>query len=418
MAQDHRLSKVEILIQQEKFAEAEGFLADLLREDPNNSNYLALLGEVYLQQGVLDKARAMVDNAIGWAPDAPYLFYLKGRIALQQERLDEAEELVGRAIEMDANDADYYALLASIKLSRKKFSAALELADRALGVDAENVLALNTRSTALNKLNRSAESFATIQGALREDPNNAYTHANYGWGLLEKGDRKKALEHFKEALQHNPNMEFAQAGILEALKAANPAYRLFLMYSFWMSKLTAKYQWGVIIGFYLAFRGLNALARNNEALAPFIIPLLIVLGVVAFSTWIISPVSNLFLRFNKYGKLLLSNKEKESSNFVALSLGVFALGLVLYFATSDQRFLPLAAFGFAMMLPFGTMFAPAKNKYGLLFYTLGLTLIGGLAVLSTFLSGVVFNTFSMLFVFGFVAFQWVANFMLIREDNL
>src|SRR5690554_6334220 len=264
MAQDHRLSKVEILIQQEKFAEAEGFLADLLREDPNNSNYLALLGEVYLQQGVLDKARAMVDNAIGWAPDAPYLFYLKGRIALQQERLDEAEELVGRAIEMDANDADYYALLASIKLSRKKFSAALELADRALGVDAENVLALNTRSTALNKLNRSAESFATIQDALREDPNNAYTHANYGWGLLEKGDRKKALEHFKEALQHNPNMEFAQAGILEALKAANPAYRLFLMYSFWMSKLTAKYQWGVIIGFYLAFRGLNALARKDR----------------------------------------------------------------------------------------------------------------------------------------------------------
>lgn len=80
-------------------------------------------------------------------------------------------------------------------------------------------------------------------------------------------------------------MEFAQAGILEALKAANPAYRLFLMYSFWMSKLTANYQWAVIIGFYLAFRGLNALARNNEALAPFIIPLLIVFGFVAFQ-WV------------------------------------------------------------------------------------------------------------------------------------
>ena len=83
----------------------------------------------------------------------------------------------------------------------------MELADRSLEIDAENLLGLNTRSTALLKLNKSEESFSTIEGALREDPNNAYTHANYGWGLLEKGSHKKALEHFKESLKHNPNFD-------------------------------------------------------------------------------------------------------------------------------------------------------------------------------------------------------------------
>lgn len=117
-------------------------------------------------------------------------------------------------------------------------------------IDAENLSALNARSTALNKLNRKEESFETIQDALREDPNDAYTHANYGWGLLEKGHHKEALDHFKEALANDPSFEYAQLGMLQAIKANNPIYRVFLKYSFWMSNLTAKYQWGVIIGFY------------------------------------------------------------------------------------------------------------------------------------------------------------------------
>ena len=38
---------------------------------------------------------------------------------------------------------------------------------------------------------------------------------------LEKGNPKKALEHFKEALKQEPNLESAKAGIVHALKAKN-----------------------------------------------------------------------------------------------------------------------------------------------------------------------------------------------------
>ncbi|MDP1879349.1 MAG: tetratricopeptide repeat protein, partial [Parachlamydiaceae bacterium] len=324
---------------------------------------------------------------------------------------------INQAIELDSYDADYFALLANIKLGRKQFEEALKTANEALEIDAENLLALNTRSTALNKLNRSEESFKTIEGALREDPNNAYTHANYGWGLLEKGDHKKALEHFKEALTNDPTFEYAQSGMLVALKATNPIYRIFLKYSFFMSNLTAKYQWGVIIGFYLSFRALKTIAQNNEALQPYLIPLIIAIAFIAFSTWIISPISNLFLRFNKYGQLLLHRKEKMSSNFVAISLGVFVVGLLLYIAFSDEKMLTIAVFGFAMMLPLGKIFSPSKNKYGLLIYTIALALVGLIAIGLTFSTGEMFNLMTVVFVFGFVLFQWVANYMLIREDN-
>ena len=417
MTEDNRLSKVEILIQQKKFAEAEKILSDLLGEDSANIHFLSLLAEVYLQQGKFDNANSIIDNAIGISPDAPYLFYIKSRIAIHQDSLGEAEKYINNAINLDPYDADYFALLANIKLGRKQFGEALEISERALEIDAENLGALNARSTALNKLNRSEESFKTIEGALREDPNNAYTHANYGWGLLEKGDHKKALEHFKEALTNDATLAYAQAGMLEALKATNPIYRMFLKYSFWMSNLTAKYQWGVIIGFYLGFRALKAIARSNAGLQPYLLPLIIALALIAFSTWVIAPISNLFLRFNKYGQLLLGKAEKISSNFVAVSFGVFIVGLLLYFALSDERFLAIAAFGFAMMLPLGSMLSPSKNKNALLIYTTVLAIVGIIAISLVYATGEMFNVMTTVFVLGFVGFQWVTNYLLIKEDN-
>jgi len=418
MIEDNRLSKVDILIQQNRFDEAEKILTVLLSEEPNNIYYLSVLAEVHLQKDNLDISNRIINNAIGLSPDTPHLFYIKARIAIEQDRYDDAEKNIEQAIALDPYDADYFGLFANIKIIRKQFDTALDLANKALEIDAENLLGLNTRSTALIKLGKSEASFETIEGALREDPNNAYTHANYGWGLLENGNHKKAMEHFKESLKNDPNFDYAQAGMLEALKASNPIYRLFLKYTFWMSNLTSKYQWGVIIGFYIGFRVLKTIAKNNESLQPYLIPLLIALAIFAFSTWIIEPISNLFLRFNAYGKLLLTKQEKMSSNFVSASIVISIIGILLYLISRDQKFVSIAVFGFAMMLPYSLMFSPSKYKHSLVIYAISLTIVGALGIGLTFMKGELFNMFNVIFLFGFVAFQWIANYFLIKEDNL
>jgi len=417
MTDDIRISKVAILIQQQKFAEAEYVLKDLLSQDANNTHFMSLLAEVYLQQDKFDVARSIIDQAIGLSPNLPHLFYIKSRIALQQNKLDEAEKNLQQSIQLDPQDADYFALLAHIKLARKDYTAALDLANQALELDAENLVGLNTRSTALLKLDKKEEAFLTIEGALREDPNNAYTHANYGWGLLEKGDHKKALQHFQESLKNDPNYAYAQSGMIEALKASNPVYRLFLQYAFWIGNLTAKYQWGVIIGFYLGVKVLRGIADGSSTLSPYLTPLIIALSVIAFSTWIINPISNLFLRFNKYGQFLLSKNEKMSSNFVAVSFVLSITGLLLFFFLAEEKFLTIAAFGCAMMLPCSVMFSPSKYKYALLVYTVAMALLGILSITLTFLSGEPFNLFTNLFLFAFIAFQWVANYLRISVDD-
>ncbi|MDR1516798.1 MAG: tetratricopeptide repeat protein [Dysgonamonadaceae bacterium] len=414
---DTRLSRIEILIQQKKYAEAERILKVLLAEDANDVNCLYLLAEVNLQQDKLDAAESIIDSAIGLSPDTALLFYVKSRIAILQDNYDEAEKNIGQSIALDANDADYFALFANIKLSRKQYKQALELSDKALEIDPENLLGLNTRSSVLLKLKRSEESFDTIQGALREDPNNAYTHANYGWGLLEKGERKKALEHFKESLKNNPNYSYAQAGMLEALKASNPIYNAFLKYALWINSLTAKYQWIVIIAFYLGMRILSTIAKTNKALQPYLTPLIFALAFIAFSTWIITPLSNLFLRFNPYGQFLLDKKKKMSSNFVAGALLIFVAGVLSYFIFSDEKFLFVAVFGFAMMPPFSVMFSNSKPKNALLFYAIAMAVVGIVAIGQTFSTGTLFNLTTIIFILGFFLFQWVANFLFIKKSN-
>ncbi len=417
MSEEHIISRITILFQQQKFSDAEILLKDLLSQEPNNTHYLHLLAEAKLQQDKFEEAEAIIDNAIGLAPDDANLFYVKARIALQQERMDDAEMLVTQAIALDPYDADYFALMSNIKLQRKDYETALQMADEGLQIDAENLMALNSRSAALIKLNRSEESFQTIEGALREDPNNAYTHANYGWGLLEKGNHKKALYHFKESLQNDPNYEYAQAGLLEALKARNIFYRWFLKYSFWIGNFTSKYQWGVIIGFYLVVRLIRSMATANETVRPYLTPIIVLLTIVAFSTWIMGPIGNLFLRFNKYGQLLLDKKEKLSSNLVAMSVLILMGGLAAYFLLKVEAYILVAAYGFAMMVPYGVMFSPSKPKYALVIYSIALAVLGLLAIYTGFTTGNILNVSTSIFGIAFLAFQFIVNFMVIKQSN-
>lgn len=414
---DSLIPRAELLIQQNRHEEAGKILADAWANEPDDIYVLALYAEVKLSLGQLKEAHDLINNAISLSPETDYLYYIKARIALQKESYDEAEKNLKQAISINPEDANHYALWASIKLARKDYSEALNLADTALELDPENLFALNTRSTSLLKLNRKEESHHTIQGALNEDPDNAYTHANYGWNLLEQGDHKQALKHFREALRNDPNFEYAQQGMGEALKARYTLYRWFLQYSFWMGNLTSKYQWAVIIGFFFGTKLLRGLGNANENLKPFIQPLVALLMIVAFSTWVMTPISNLFLRLNTYGKHLLSDKEKMSSNFVAVSMSVFISGIFAYFI-GGERWLPLSVFGFAMMVPLSVMFAPAKYKYLLIIYAAIMFCIGTAAVLTSVVSGEIFNGYSGIFFIGFIAFQWLANFILIRENNV
>ena len=416
--QEELLKRAEVLLSQNRNSDANKLLADLYSQDPNNVEILSLYCQVSINLNELKKAEDLIDSALSIEPNNDYLYYQKANIALQNDQYDRADFLLSKAIEINPYFSHYFAMLGNLALARKQFEKALDFADKALELDATDVLALNIRSTAQLKLNKKEASFETIEDALEEDPNNPYTHSNFGWNLLEKGNHEKALFHFQEALKTDPNFEYAQDGMKEALKAKYYIYRKYLQFSLWLNNFTAKYQWGYIIGFYLLYRFVAKTAQKNEALQAYLYPLLALMFIFAMSTWLITPFSNLFFRLNKFGKHLLDKKEKMSSNFVGFSFVLFIIALITYLVTFSEFWLLLAFYGFTMMIPYSVMFMNSKIKHALLIYTIAMAGIGAIALSLTYISNGATNIFSMIYIFGFIAFQWLANFIMIKESNI
>jgi tetratricopeptide (TPR) repeat protein len=412
---DSLLERAQQLIQLQRYKEAEKELRSILSQDPTHTHALALISICLAEQGKLDDAIKAIQSALSKEPDNDYLLYLQGLFHFKADKIKEAEKFVLNAIAFDPRNASYFGLMAAIRMHQKNWQEALENADKGLAIDPENLQCLNVRSTALYKLDRKEEAYGAIQEALNKDPENEYTHANLGWSLLEKGDHKKALEHFREALKINPGYAYAKAGMVEGLKARYLFYRLFLKYAFWISNFKGKAQWAILLGLYFGVKFLGKIADSNPGLAVILNPIVYLYLAFAVSTWVITPLSNLFLRLNVYGRYALTKEETRASNFVGIALLVGLAGFGIYLFKDELLYVLVGVYGISMMIPLSSMFNPEKkrNQTILMGYAIALGVIGILAIAQCAATGEVGILFPV-YTFGVLAYQWVANAFVIR----
>ncbi|WP_333820973.1 tetratricopeptide repeat protein [Ohtaekwangia sp.] len=409
------LERAQQLVTQQRYKDAETALRSVLSIEPNNTTALALFAICLSEQDNQPEAIKVIQSAIGNESDNDYLLYLASLFYFKDDKPKEAEKFIRNAISYDPHNADYLGLLAGIKLSQKEWKEALEFANNGLENDPDNLQCLNARSTALYKLDKKEEAYSTIQEALNKDPENELTHTNIGWSLLEKGDHNKALEHFREALKINPNYAYAKAGLVEGLKARYWFYRIFLKYAFWISNFKNGGQWAVILGLYFGVKILRGIAASNETLGVFLYPIIYLYTAFAISTWVITPLSNLFLRLNVYGRYALTEEETNSSNFVGISLLLSIIGFIAYLFTGNFLFIMLGIFGIAMMIPLSSMYNPVKkSRQNILMIYAGILAFIGFGAMYEFISTDEVGVLAPVFIFGVVIYQWVANALIMR----
>jgi Flp pilus assembly protein TadD len=403
------IERAQLLITQSRFDMAEKELRSELSRDPDDFRAHALLAYCLLRLSRNAEALSEANIAVAKEPGAPYAYYIQALALIESGRRIDAKAAAREAIRLDPADADYFALLGGIHLDDKSWNEALKSAESALVLDAEHVQASNVRAAALVKLGRGAEAGATLDSALAREPESAVTHANMGWTLLERGDHKKALEHFREALRLEPDQEWAREGIVESMKARNPFYRLMLQYFFFMSKLPAKGQWAVVI---IALVGTRLLRRTADAFPPFapaamVISILYLLFMVA--TWLSRPLFDLVLRLDRFGRLCLSRDQIKGSNLLGLTLLGSAGFLALRYATGNEALLGASVGCLALCVPVAGIYStanPNRRRFRA-FYSMALALLGICALVlpdpsqRTLAGGV--------FVGGIIVYTWIAN---------
>jgi tetratricopeptide (TPR) repeat protein len=410
-------AKVALLYQQARYDLAEQELRHLLVNAPDDALAHAWLSLCLSQQKRYQEAKQEAEMAIHLSPDMAFAHYALAGVLDDQDRFAEAESAIAEAIRLDPDNADFRALLASIYAQQRQWAKALAVANAGLQLDPHHVHCANLRAMALVKLGRREEAGYTMDTVLAREPENAVSHANRGWALLEQGERQRAMEHFREALRLNPQLEWAREGIVEALRARHFIYRLILRYFFWMSRLSGRAQWGVIIGLFVGMRLVRGVAQTNPVLNPFLTPLLFLYLAFVYLSWSAKPLFNLLLRLDRFGRLALSEEQITASNWVGgcllAALAAVGVGVV----TGSPIAFSTAIGCAAMVIPVSATLQakPGRGRKFLAIFTLILA-VSGLLSLGLGLAGLpAAAMFSGIFVLGFFVFSFTANFVMSRQ---
>lgn len=337
--QDPNIQRAQLLYQQERYDMAADACRQALAQMPQNGYAHSLLGLCLVRQGKYEEATSEARAGIHIEPDASFGHYALGVISQERNYFAAAESAARQALELSPEDADYWGLLSQTLLSQQRWKESLEAADGGLQFDPEHSTCLNLRAMALVKLGDKTAAAQTITEDLRRNPHNAFSHANQGWTLLHQNDHRQALEHFGEALRLDPNNEWAQQGMMQALKARYFMYRIMLRYYLWMSRFTSRAQWGLIIGLWVGMQVLQMIKNSNPAAAVFIYPILIGYALFVMAGWLADPIFNLTLMANRFGRYLLKLPQKVGAAVVAGLLLFAGVALPIAFLVPNDHFL-------------------------------------------------------------------------------
>ena len=323
-----RQQRIWLLLQQGRTERAEEELRLYLADRPDSDWAHAHLALCLSYQERHQEAHHEAQAAVGLAPDNAFAHFVHSAVLTQANCLPEAEAAIREAIGLNQSSALFFGQLAKVQLRQQRWQVALTAAEQGLEIDPADDDCANLKSIALIRLGRRTEATDSLRGALERDPDDAWTHANLGWSLIEHGRYHEAMPHFREALRIEPNLEHARLGIITALKAQNVLYRPLLRYFLWAQKLSDRYAVALMIGAYVLYRFLLGLAQQKPEWSLFIVPVLIAYALFAVSSWLGNPLFNLVLFTNRFGRLALSDDERRTSLLVAGSLTAALLFLI------------------------------------------------------------------------------------------
>jgi len=359
---------------------AEEHLRQAVAEDPNDPEGLAYLALALLQRDEDEEALELAETAVGAAPDWSHAQVVRSWALQSLGRVQESERAARQAIELDAEDSDGYSALAGALGGQKRWRESLEAAEAGLAVDPECALCANRRALALIQLGEASAADFALESALRGDPEDPVTHANLGWSALNQGDHERARRHYREALRLDPTSEGARAGLVEALNARNPIYRLFLRWFLLLTRIPQRTVVLIMIGSVFARQILRKVAESNPAAAPFFMPVFWALVAFIALSWIAQPMFNLLLLFDRDGRHALDDVQVRQARWLAACVAL-ALVLLGAFVAGIAGMGLAAAVAAAMIIPVVTAAGSeghgARLRWGA---AIGLALLGGLAV--------------------------------------
>ncbi|HEX8610597.1 MAG TPA: XrtA/PEP-CTERM system TPR-repeat protein PrsT [Telluria sp.] len=192
-----QMTMINILLRQQKFADARAVALDAQRRLPDSANGHKLEGDVHAAQGQHAAALAAWERALSRKADSALLIQIHGAL----NKLGRAADADARlALWFKAHPADVPARLyyASSKLVADDYKGAITQLEAVLKADPDNVIALNDIAWACQQSGDArAQAYAERAHALA--PGNPAVLDTLGWIDVERGNLARAVPLLRKA---------------------------------------------------------------------------------------------------------------------------------------------------------------------------------------------------------------------------
>ncbi|MEN8783661.1 MAG: tetratricopeptide repeat protein [Akkermansiaceae bacterium] len=299
----------------------------LLAQDPENAfvHFQIALTYSAMPEGD-EKALEAINGALGIEPTDPDYLSTKALILVDLDRDKEALKVADEALVFDPDSYQWYARASALS-GLRKWKDAKEACDKALEIDPDYNSALNLKNV-LSRVQGDLDSAdrGTME-QLSRNAENPVALSNAGWTQLQRGERAKAEELFREALRIQPNNEYARSGLVEAFKSRSLFYRLYLKWVFMIQRMEGKSQWVLFIGLYLGYRlGRELLAKVHPLLG---VAMVVLYFGFCFGSFLAPGIGSGLLLKDRFARLALSTREKWDGLLVSvLFIGGVLLAII------------------------------------------------------------------------------------------
>ncbi|MCS6873310.1 MAG: tetratricopeptide repeat protein [Pyrinomonadaceae bacterium] len=196
---------------------AEYFYKEAIKYDANNAAAYAGLGEVYEELERRDEALKNYEKALSINPQLEDLYLTVGILYLEKGDLAKADEYISKAaVKSETAETKYLKGVVYYRLD--KYQEALATLNDAVRLDPNNAEAYYYLGETYDRLNREQEALDSYRQATRLNPNFFEAWFDMGVILYNRNRYEDAIEAYKKAIQLRPDYGEAYLNLANALR--------------------------------------------------------------------------------------------------------------------------------------------------------------------------------------------------------
>lgn len=178
--------------------------SDLIKREPNNYSAYYNRGNIFIENGLYDKAIQDFSKAIELNPELAEAYFNRGIIHLKRKNYNEASYDFSKSIEFDSNNAQYLYYYAYLLLKLEKYDEAEKHLLRSIQLD-------NNFASAHEKLGRVyfqkeqyQKCILSLKNAIaKKSTKNAHYYLARAFSII--GKKERAMYHLKAAIKNKFN---------------------------------------------------------------------------------------------------------------------------------------------------------------------------------------------------------------------